>query len=66
MGWWCPSCKQDVSGIEVTYEEYHETCGTYIGNCQGQSEEEKIQACIDYLIEYDFTPDEYEEEYNKC
>ena len=66
MGWWCPTCKQNVSDIEVTYEEYHETCGTYIGNCQDQSEEEKIQACIDYLIEYDFTPDEYEEEYNKC
>ena len=29
--WWCPTCKRAVPGTEVTYEEYHETCGTYIG-----------------------------------
>ncbi len=29
--WWCPTCKRAVPGTEVTYEECHEICGTYIG-----------------------------------
>jgi hypothetical protein len=26
--WWCPQCKQKIWPEEVTYEEYHEVCGT--------------------------------------
>lgn len=63
--WWCPTCKRNISGKEVTYEEYHETCGTYLGNCQDQSDEEKLQACVNYLLEYNLTPDEYKELYKK-
>jgi len=33
-GWWCPTCKDWIDGAQVTYTEYHETCGTYLGNCQ--------------------------------
>ena len=25
--WWCPTCRTMVSPEEVTFEEYHETCG---------------------------------------
>lgn len=31
-GWWCPTCKREVPGIEVTYEQYHEHCGTYLAD----------------------------------
>lgn len=30
--WWCPVCKKAVSGYEVTYQEYHETCGAYLSD----------------------------------
>ena len=30
-GWWCPTCRAAVAGSQVTYEEYHESCGTYLG-----------------------------------
>ena len=63
--WWCPTCKRDVSGIEVTYEEYHEACGTFLGDCQEISDEDKLQSCINYLLEYNLTPDEYKELYRK-
>lgn len=36
-GWWCPTCKCAVPGKEVTFEEYHESCGTYLGNCQSET-----------------------------
>jgi hypothetical protein len=36
-GWWCPTCRQSVDGSHVTYQEYHEACGTYIGDCQRTS-----------------------------
>jgi hypothetical protein len=26
-GWWCEKCHAFVDGIQVTYEEIHETCG---------------------------------------
>ena len=29
--WYCPICKSFVSGESVTFEEYHDLCGTYIG-----------------------------------
>ena len=28
--WWCPECKQKIWPEEVTYEEYHEVCGTQV------------------------------------
>jgi len=36
-GWWCPTCKCAVPGKEVTFEEYHESCGTYLGNRQPET-----------------------------
>ncbi len=33
-GWWCPTCKEEVPGVWVTHNEYHETCGTYLGDSQ--------------------------------
>jgi hypothetical protein len=63
--WWCPTCKQDVDGRNVTYEEYHETCGTYLGDCQEITDEDKINSCINYLIENNFTPEDYTREWNK-
>ena len=61
--WWCPTCKRDIPGNQVTYEEYHESCGTYLGDCQNQSDEEKMHSCVEYLLEYNLTPDEYKEMY---
>jgi hypothetical protein len=29
--WWCPKCQSYVSGETVTYEEFHEPCGAYLG-----------------------------------
>ena len=26
--WWCPTCHRVADQHEVTFEEYHETCGT--------------------------------------
>lgn len=26
--WWCPECKQEVDGTNVTFEEFHDACGT--------------------------------------
>jgi hypothetical protein len=25
--WWCPSCKEEVDGRSVTFQEKHENCG---------------------------------------
>lgn len=63
--WWCPTCKREVLGTSVTYEEYHEICGTYLGDCQGLSDEEKMHSCVEFLLEYNFTPEEYKEYYRK-
>lgn len=30
--WWCPTCKRTCLGIEVTFQEYHEECGTFLGD----------------------------------
>ena len=29
--WWCPKCRSYVSGETVTFEEFHEPCGAYLG-----------------------------------
>lgn len=63
--WWCPACKKNVPDMEVTYEEYHEICGTYLGDCQNQTDKEKIQTCVNYLLEYNLTPEEYRELYRR-
>ena len=34
--WWCPECKREVSGYEVTYQEYHEVCGAYLGDANSE------------------------------
>lgn len=47
--WWCPTCHADVPGNQVTYEEYHDKCGTYLGDVQELSDEEKIKSAIDFL-----------------
>ena len=28
--WWCPECREAVDGHEVTFQEYHERCGTKV------------------------------------
>ena len=25
--WWCPSCQEMVDGVNVTYQEFHDSCG---------------------------------------
>lgn len=32
--WWCPKCKEVLSGSHVTFTEHCDTCGTYLGDCQ--------------------------------
>lgn len=32
--WWCPRCKLEVDGRSVTYEEYHQNCGTRVESVQ--------------------------------
>ena len=32
VAWWCPTCNRECNPIEVTYEEHHGECGTFIGN----------------------------------
>jgi len=34
MSWWCPYCRTQVPDNQITFEEYHEVCGTYVGDCQ--------------------------------
>jgi len=61
--WWCPTCHADVSGSQVTYEEYHEVCGTYLGDVQELNYEERIDSAIKFLYEMDLSPETYEERY---
>ena len=35
-GWWCPTCREAVDGIHVTYEERHERCGSLVGVADGE------------------------------
>jgi hypothetical protein len=63
--WWCPTCKMMIGGKQVTHQGYHELCGTYLEDCQEISDEDKLQSCIDYLLEYNLTPNKYREIYNK-
>ena len=28
--WWCPTCKCEVGGQNVTHEEFHDVCGTHV------------------------------------
>lgn len=28
--WWCPECKQELDGCQVTYQEKCESCGTTV------------------------------------
>lgn len=37
-GWWCPTCNISPSGNEVTYQEFHQICGTYIGDAEPPSQ----------------------------
>ncbi|MCO6358567.1 hypothetical protein [Roseivirga pacifica] len=30
--WYCPTCKVLVGGENITYDELHEACGTFLGN----------------------------------
>jgi len=48
------------------FEEYHELCGTCISHDVELTKEEIIQSCIDYLIDCEFTPEDYEKEFKKC
>jgi len=31
-GWYCPTCRKTVPGVEVTYHEYHEVCNTKVAD----------------------------------
>lgn len=44
--WWCPTCKRAVDGKEVTYEEYHESCGTFLGDVNSAGWITKVQAAL--------------------
>jgi hypothetical protein len=33
--WWCPTCKRLVNG-EVTFQECHAVCGTFLGDINNQ------------------------------
>lgn len=34
--WWCPTCKQVILGCNVTFEEYHDNCGTPVEWVEGE------------------------------
>jgi len=34
--WWCPECRMAVDGHTVTYEEYHDRCGTKVVSKDGE------------------------------
>lgn len=34
--WWCSTCNQAVLGCNVTYEEYHDNCGTPVKWIEGE------------------------------
>ena len=61
--WWCPTCKMAIDGKQVTYQGFHELCGTYLEDCQDQTDEEKMKVCVKYLLEYNLSPEEYNEMY---
>lgn len=65
VDWWCPTCKTLVDGKQVTNQGFHESCGTYLEDCQDQTDEEKMEVCVNYLLEYNLTPDEYRKFYIK-
>ncbi len=33
---WCPVCKESPPGEHVTFEGYHESCGTFIDYAEGE------------------------------
>jgi hypothetical protein len=39
--WWCPTCKQELSGFRVTYQERCDTCGTWLPVHQPESDQIK-------------------------
>jgi len=44
--WWCPTCKEFVGGWEVTYQEIHEKCGTFLGGVNDPEWITKARAAI--------------------
>jgi len=44
--WWCPTCKEFVGGWEVTYQEVHEKCGTFLGDINDPEWITKARAAI--------------------
>jgi formate dehydrogenase maturation protein FdhE len=34
--WWCPNCKEEVDGHNVTFQEHHEVCGSVVQICELQ------------------------------
>jgi Lar family restriction alleviation protein len=44
--WWCPTCKRAVDGKEVTFEDYHEICGTYLGEVNSPGWITKVQMAL--------------------
>jgi hypothetical protein len=49
VDWWCPTCKRVVDGKEVTYKEYHEICGTYLGGVNNDEWIIRAKQAIDAL-----------------
>ena len=45
-GWWCPTCRREVPDLEVTFEERHEACGTYIGTVNSKEWHRRARAAI--------------------
>jgi hypothetical protein len=42
MSWWCPTCKSEIEDKTVTYEEYHDVCGTFLSDCQPTEVEKRF------------------------
>lgn len=45
-GWWCPTCKYEVPDVEVTFEGYHDACGTYIEIVNSGAWRERARAAV--------------------
>lgn len=55
-GWWCPVCKVEPHPAQVTNDERHETCGTYIGDV-GTQAEQPVGIPEDLKVFYDWCCD---------
>lgn len=45
-GWWCPTCKCTVPDLEITFEGYHDACGTYLDTINSDAWRGRAKAAL--------------------